>query len=68
MIPPILYASLVLGRLALGRDGPPAELDLARDDAVAWVVGSFLLATLVAIPGGLLTYLTVAWTRRARAS
>jgi uncharacterized protein (DUF2062 family) len=57
-IPAILYASLVLGRVALGEhDGPVTTVDLAPADFPAWVVGSLLLAAAAAVVGGSLTYL-----------
>lgn len=69
MMPLILYASLVLGRLALGMgtDVPAAvTLELAKADLPAWILGSFLLATLGALAGFAVTYLVVAGVRRAR--
>ena len=69
MIPPILYGSLVLGRLALGDDtavGDLWTLELGAADFWPWVLGSFLLAALVAISGGILTLILVASYRRLR--
>lgn len=69
MIPFILYASLVLGRLALGTaaDIPStATLELAKADLPAWIVGSFILATLGAFVGTVIAYVSVAGVRRAR--
>ena len=60
MIPPILYASLVLGRMALGNGERVADwstLELTPSDFWAWVLGSFILATIVAVAGALITYL-----------
>lgn len=59
MIPPILYASLVLGRLALGNTDTVSDwstLEIEPTDFWAWVLGSFILATVVAAVGGLLTF------------
>jgi len=57
-IPAILYASLVLGRVALGEhDGPLTSIELTPADFPAWIVGSLLLATAAAVVGGTLTYL-----------
>jgi uncharacterized protein (DUF2062 family) len=67
-VPAILYGSLVLGRTALGlRAGDQASLDVGTEDVVAWLVGSLLLATLVAIVGGALVYVLVRAARRGRA-
>ncbi len=67
MIPPILYASLLVGRFALGLAGETrsiATLRLAPSDVPAWVVGSFILAFLTAVTGAGLTYLLLAGRRR----
>src|SRR5690606_33514160 len=58
MIVPIVYASLVLGRLVTGAG--EGRVDWASPvpsgaDLWPYVAGSFLLATLVAIAGALLT-------------
>ncbi len=69
VIPFILYASLVLGRLALGTSaGMPsvATLELAKADLPAWIVGSFILAALGALAGTAIAYVSVAGLRRAR--
>ncbi|MHC4449995.1 MAG: DUF2062 domain-containing protein [Planctomycetota bacterium] len=57
-IPAILYASLVIGRTALGvHAGPITTVELTPTDFPAWVVGSLLLASAAAIVGGTFTYL-----------
>jgi uncharacterized protein (DUF2062 family) len=67
-VPAILYGSLVLGRTALGlRAGDQASLEVGTEDVGAWLVGSLLLATLVAIVGGALVYVLVRAARRGRA-
>ena len=67
MIPFIVYASLLIGRLALGEHaGPITTLELAPRDVPAWIIGSLLLATATAIVGGALAYLLVSGTRRMR--
>ncbi|MHC4958141.1 MAG: DUF2062 domain-containing protein [Planctomycetota bacterium] len=59
-IPAILYASLVLGRIALGTyDGPIASVRLEPSDFPAWIVGSLLLASAAAIVGALLTWISL---------
>jgi ABC-type Fe3+ transport system permease subunit len=64
-----LYASLVLGRIALG-DGERAthwsSVELAAEDFWAWVLGSFMLATLAALAGGLVTLVIAAGYRRRK--
>jgi uncharacterized protein (DUF2062 family) len=55
MIPPILYASLVLGRLTLGDD---------QSVFWPWVLGSFILAALAAAAGSILTFALVASYQR----
>jgi glycosyltransferase involved in cell wall biosynthesis len=62
VIPPILYGSLVLGRWALSLPEEVAritDLELAPDDAPAFVIGSLLLAVSVSLTGGVLTWLGV---------
>jgi glycosyltransferase involved in cell wall biosynthesis len=61
-IPAILYASLLLGRLALGRYDPTIALDAS--DLPAWVVGSLILASATAIVGALITYVLVRCLKR----
>ena len=56
-MPAILYASLVLGRMALGMaPDDRMTLDLAPSDLPAWILGSFMLATATSLVGTLLTY------------
>jgi uncharacterized protein (DUF2062 family) len=58
MIPPILYGSLVLGRLVVGNERAVehwSTLKLQPPDFWAYVLGSFILAALVAITGGMVT-------------
>jgi len=63
-IPAILYASLLLGRAALGEHaGEITTIDLTPADFPAWIVGSLLLATAAAVVGGLLTYLVLRCVR-----
>ena len=63
-IPAILYASLVLGRSALGEHhGPITSVDLTPADLPAWILGSFLLATAAAVAGGILTYVILRCVR-----
>ncbi len=65
MIPPILYASLVLGRrIRGGAGGDLTGLDLERADFLNWVVGSFALAGLVSAAGFALTLLAFAALKR----
>jgi uncharacterized protein (DUF2062 family) len=69
MMPPILYGSLVLGRLALGDDsslGDYYTFALSSADFWPWILGSFILATLVASVGSLLTFLLVASYQRLK--
>lgn len=56
LIPAILYASLVIGRRLLG-DGSEAVmgLQLEREDFWCWVVGSFALASALAVVGFVVT-------------
>jgi glycosyltransferase involved in cell wall biosynthesis len=63
-VPAILYLSLLLGRWALGRR--TTTLDLAPTDLPAWIAGSFLLAAIASVVGGLVVYLLVAGARRVR--
>ena len=66
MIPPILYASLVLGRLAVGHPEAVAratELEVAPADVPAFVIGSVILAVSVSLAGGLVTWLGVSLGR-----
>jgi len=63
-IPAILYASLVIGRGALGvHSGPITTIELTGPDFPAWVVGSLILATAAALVGGTLTYLVLRCVR-----
>jgi len=66
LIPAILYASLVIGRRLLG-DGSGAVmgLELERGDFLCWVVGSFVLATALAVVGFAVTLVFLAAARRA---
>jgi glycosyltransferase involved in cell wall biosynthesis len=58
MIPPIVYASLLLGRWLLGTEQASlTTLELTQPDLPAWIVGSFALAILVALAGSALTWL-----------
>ncbi|MCA8958562.1 MAG: DUF2062 domain-containing protein [Planctomycetes bacterium] len=69
LAPLILYASLVLGRLITGnaeRVDHWAALQLRPADFWPWVAGSFLLAGMVAITGGLSTLLLVRIVRSVR--
>lgn len=69
MIPPILYASLVVGRLALGvPDQVPSavSLEIAQADLPVWVVGSLLLGAGLAGVGALVTLVGVGLARRLR--
>jgi glycosyltransferase involved in cell wall biosynthesis len=69
VVPFILYASLLLGRLALGGAGPArslAGLELTPADFPAWVAGSLILALATALVGGALIYLAVLGLRRIR--
>ena len=69
MIPPILYASLVLGRLALGNTQTVndwSSLSVEPADFWAWVLGSFILATIVAVVGALLTFVISASYQRMK--
>jgi len=62
MIPPITFASLVLGRLLLGEPGRETSvtaLSVGPADLQAWIAGSLILALLVATAGSLLTYLVL---------
>ena len=56
LVPAILYGSLVLGRWALGRSGEITALEMSSPDFAAWVLGSFMSATVVGILGGLFVY------------
>jgi len=56
-MPAILYASLVLGRMALGMpEDSRTTLELAPGDLPAWILGSFILATATALIGSAVTY------------
>ena len=69
MIPPILYASLVVGRLVLGvPDEVPSavSLELAQSDLPVWVVGSLLLGVGLAVAGATATLIGVGLARRLR--
>jgi len=69
LVPAIIYGSLVLGRFVLSeRSDAITTLDIAPADVPAWILGSLILATLVAVVGGALTYLVVAGVRRMRAA
>jgi glycosyltransferase involved in cell wall biosynthesis len=69
LVPAIIYGSLLLGRFVLGqRGGEITTLDIAPADLPAWILGSLILATLVAVFGGALTYVVVAGVRRLRAA
>jgi len=66
LVPAILYASLVLGRKLLGADpGAVMELELQRADLVCWIVGSFALATALALAGFAVTLAVLTAVRRA---
>lgn len=67
LIPPILVASLVLGRALLG-DASVAGLTLERADLWRWIVGSFALASLAAAAGFVLTWLFLMSARRSEPS
>jgi glycosyltransferase involved in cell wall biosynthesis len=66
-VPAILYASLVIGRLALGLpEGVTAPSDLehlAPGDVQTWIVGSLLLATGVGLAGMFVSYLLIKLAR-----
>jgi len=63
-IPAILYASLMIGRSALGQhSGPITTVELTSADLPAWIVGSLLLAATTAVVGGTLTYLVLRCVR-----
>lgn len=69
LVPAILYGSLVLGRVLLGRDpgsGGVATLRLEGADFVPWVVGSFALATAAAAVLGPAAWLLARGWRRLR--
>lgn len=70
LIPGIVYGSLVLGRWLLGQrpaDGGIGSLQLEHADFAAWVVGSFVLAAVVAgIAGSSVFVLARAQQRRRR--
>jgi len=69
LIPGIMYGSLVLGRFLLGDDQQVnTALELTPSDLPAWVVGSFVLATIVGALGGGLTFLFLSLfgSKRAR--
>jgi uncharacterized protein (DUF2062 family) len=70
MIPPILYASLVLGRLLLDQrhtEIVATSLELSPTDVPAWLVGSVALAAVTALVGGLLSYVLLRIVGRQRA-
>jgi len=68
-IPAILYASLLVGRVALGEHTDPiTTIKLTPADFPAWIVGSLLLATATAVVGGLLTYLVMRCVRELPSS
>jgi len=64
----ILGASLVLGRMALGGAGGSGWYTprIERADLWAYILGSFLLATLVAATGSALTFVLAKGYRRIR--
>ena len=65
-IPAILYASLLLGRLALGEhDGAITSIELAPSDVPAWILGSFLLAAGAAVAGTIVTWILVKCFRKS---
>ncbi|RMG14741.1 MAG: DUF2062 domain-containing protein [Planctomycetota bacterium] len=67
LIPPILYASLLIGRWLLGLPGsgaPPPTARALGEDALAWALGSLLLAASAAVVGGLATYCIARLLRR----
>jgi len=68
-IPAILYASLLLGRLALGSHhpggGPITTLELQPADVAAWVIGSLILAGAASVAGALLTWVFLSCVRRS---
>ena len=61
-IPAILYASLVLGRWALGRYDPSIALDAS--DLPAWILGSLILAGAAAVVGTLTTWVLLKCFRK----
>lgn len=75
-IPPILYGSLVLGRLALGYEDLGDEtqvahwpsLEVSTADFWPWVLGSFLLAAITAVVGSITTYVLIKSFKRAGAT
>jgi len=64
MIPPILYASLVLGRWLLG-DASATGLGFERADTLNWFVGSFALAALVSLAGFGITLIVLSGARKS---
>lgn len=71
MIPLILFASYKLGGFVIGNEQQvlfSSTLTFAdiRDNVVQYVVGSFCLATLLALVGGLLTYPVLMWFRTGK--
>lgn len=67
-MPFIIYGSLVFGRMLLGGDAgePSTSLEIGSGDFVPWIIGSFALATIVGLAGGLLAYVSVAAARHLR--
>ncbi len=64
-IPAILYASLLLGRMALGQyEGAITSIHLAPSDVPAWIVGSVILASVTAVVGAALTWALLMCFRR----
>jgi len=68
MVQPIVYGALLLGRLAVGdtRAVPDCwTLELQPSDHWPWVLGSVLLATVVAVVGSAMTYLCATAIQRS---
>lgn len=69
LVPAILYASLVLGRVLIGL-APPAghvgSLELSGPDLLAWVLGSLALATVASVSLGTMTWLLARGVLRLR--
>jgi len=65
-IPAILYASLLLGRMALGQyEGAITSIHVTPSDLPAWILGSLILATATAVVGAALTWILLKCFRRS---
>ena len=67
-VPFIIYGSLVIGRVMLGQEPgeAPTSLEVAPGDLPAWLLGSFSLAAVTGLVGGLAVYGLVSSARRLR--